>query len=117
MKTGASLNLRLMPDSQPNDSHTVELVVSGTTVAARTDAPNRPMAKSTSANSPATGTSACAASSAVSMVTPLPYSVAAVTTTMKTASVLVQTAPSTASARPSWSSSGPSPLSATEDCR
>jgi hypothetical protein len=75
------------------------------------------MANSPLAKSPATGASASAASSAVSIWTPLGKRMTAVTITMNRAMALVQIPPSTASARSKGSSSGPSPLSATDDCR
>ena len=59
------------PLSQPNASQITNAVESGMIVAASTDAPNSPMPNSASANRPATGSSARAASAA-EVITPPP---------------------------------------------
>ena len=62
--TGASLQLRSAPRSQPNASQIALDVTPGSTHAAKKLAATKPAANSTVANSPAMGSSARAASAA-----------------------------------------------------
>ena len=101
------------PDSQPKASQITNAVEIGMIVAASTEAPKSPTANSAVDNSPATGPSARAASSAVSMCPPMAKTVVAVATTMNTAMTFVQMAPPTASACSRRSSSSSMPFSAT----
>ena len=101
------------PDSQPNASQITNAVVIGRIVAASIDAPNSPIANSSDASSPATGSRAAAAWPAVATSTPATPRVEATATTMNRATAFDQTAPPIASARSSDSSSSSMPFSAT----
>ena len=69
-KSGASAKLLCTLRSAPNASQMTKAVLSGSTAAASSDAPTRPMAKSCWACTPASGASAEAACCAESTPTP-----------------------------------------------
>ena len=99
LKIGASDHERETPRSQPNAPHTAYAVLSGSTLAASMLAPNSPTPNRMRAFGPASGSSARAASSAVSTRMPLACSVAPVETMMKMAMIVVSSEPRTTSVR------------------
>ena len=92
-------------------------MVSGMIAIAKRLAPKRPAPKRIFENSPASGSSATAASAAEPIGFPSDPSATAVAITTQAAMKFVQMEPRMASARAAPSSSTPIPFSATADCR
>ncbi len=99
LNRGASFQLNETPASQPNASQITNEVVSGSTQAASKLAATRPMANRAFAYSPAKGSNAAAAASALSTSMPCGYSTVPVVTMMNQATMQPTTAPVTASMR------------------
>ena len=114
--TGASRGRRASPFSRPNVSAITYAAVTGRIAAASRLAPSSPTANRISANRPANGSSAFAASAALFTVCcPCTYSVAPVAMMMKPATRFAKIEPDVTSTRSAFSSSGPIPRSTTAD--
>src|SRR6185437_16946799 len=110
--SGACRKLLDTDRSAPTASATAYDVDSGTTAAARAEAPSNPRPNSHSAADPATGSRAWAAWAA-ELSGPVPPSTAAVATMMELDTNDASNAPPMASTRSNLNSSGPIPLSTT----